>query len=174
MTLRPPLLTLPPLIAERFALAGRQFILRISDVQQFEDYGPDHDVIQLEVLLEGKPLALYDLNPGLSAEECFRLWGLLCAGLQAAVRAYYVAPPDSPPIEPHLGCWGMRPDLAPLRRDDGGIGLTIGVAVDTTNLERRGDARLYAQLLRQAVRAVLREWVIAAGLVPRARTAPPN
>ena len=49
-------------LAGSFQLAGRTCTLQISTVQRFVDYGPDFDVLHLQVLLDGQPLALADLN----------------------------------------------------------------------------------------------------------------
>ena len=81
-------------LAGSFQLAGRTCTLQVSTVQRFVDYGPDFDVLHLQVLLDGQPLALADLNARLPAVRCYQLWTDLCAALHETTIAGYALEPD--------------------------------------------------------------------------------
>jgi hypothetical protein len=146
-----------------FQLAGRSCTMQISGVQHFADYGPHYDVVHLQVLLDGQPLALADLNDHLPAARCYQLWSDLCAALEAVVvEAYRLEPDPTGEPNPRLGCWGPRPDLAIGVESDCHTALVIGVAVDTRAAERRPDRGLLIQALAAALLRALREWEAAA------------
>ncbi len=146
-----------------FQLAGRSCTLQVSPVQHFADYGPHFDVIHLQVLLDGQPLALADLNPHLPAARGYQLWSDLCTALQEATVAAYglEADPDGEP-NPRLGCWGPRPDLAIGTDSDCHTALVVGLAVDTRAASRRPPGGVLAQRLAAALLRSLRQWEAAA------------
>jgi hypothetical protein len=146
-------------LAGSFQLAGRSCTLQISTVQRFVDYGPDFDVLHLQVLLDGQPLALADLNPRLPAVRCYQLWSELTVALQEITIAAYALEPDpSGEPNPRLGCWGPRPDLAIGVESDCHTALVIGLAVDTRAASRRPATGPLAQSLAAALLRALREW----------------
>jgi hypothetical protein len=150
-------------LAGSFQLAGRTCMLQVSAVQRFEDYGPDFDVVHLQVLLEGKPLALSDLNSHLPAARGYQLWSNLCAALQdTIVEAYGLEPDPTGEPNPRLGCWGPRPDLAIGVESDCHTALVVGLAVDTRTAARRPQSAVLAQQLAAALLRSLREWEQAA------------
>jgi hypothetical protein len=150
-------------LAGSFQLAGVTCTLQISGIQHFEDYGPHFDVIHLQVLVDGRPLALADLNPRLPAARGYQLWSDLCATLQETTVAVYGLEPD-PDGEPNprLGCWGPRPDLAIGVESDCHTALVVGLAVDTRAAQRRPASPILAQQLAAALLRALRQWEAAA------------
>jgi hypothetical protein len=150
-------------LAGTFELQARQCALQISPIQRFPDYGPDYDVVHLQVLMDGRPLALADLAPHLAPERCYELWSELCAALQeATMAAYALAPTDDGEPNPRLGCWGPRPDLAAGRDSDCNTALVVGLAVDTRAAARRPASPVLAQRLAVALLGALRRWEAAA------------
>jgi hypothetical protein len=146
-------------LAGSFQLAGRTCTLQVSTVQRFVDYGPDFDVLHLQVLLDGQPLALADLNARLPAVRCYQLWTDLCAALhETTIAAYALEPDPSGEPNPRLGCWGPRPDLAIGVESDCHTALVIGLAVDTRWAHRRPASAVLAQQLAAALLRALREW----------------
>lgn len=142
-----------------FTLAGRQWTLQVTPIQRFADYGPDFDVVHLQVLHDDQPLVLADLKADLEPARCYQLWSDLCAALQEiTIAAYALEPdPDGEP-NPRLGCWGPRPDLAIGVESDCHTALVIGLAVDTRMAHRHPATGVLAQQLAAALLRALREW----------------
>ncbi|HEY7066489.1 MAG TPA: hypothetical protein VII06_33765 [Chloroflexota bacterium] len=156
-------------LAGHFELAGRACTIQVSPIQHFADYGPDFDVVHLQVLCEGRPLTLSDLSPDLEPARGYQLWSDLCASVQDAVaEAYALGPSDEAEPNPRLGCWGPRPDLAGQGDSDCYTALVLGIAVDTRAAGRRPSSTALAQVLAAAVLRGLRDWeaAIAAGPQP--------
>ncbi len=151
-------------LTERVDLGRFSFLVQVSPVRQFEDYGPDVDVVHVWALRDDSvPIALRDVHPTASREESYELWSFLCEQLDAAARlAYGLRPDPRGESNPRLGCWGTRPDLLDDDPDDGATALVLGVAVNTTHAERTGREALFALAVRSAVVATLRRWVAAA------------
>jgi hypothetical protein len=149
-----------------FSLGGTECSLQISPIQRFPDYGPDYDVVHLQVLRDGVPLALADLSPRLEPARCYELWSDLCAALQeATVVVYQLAPPADDQPNPRLGCWGPRSDLVAGAQSDCATALVIGLAVDTRAAVRRPGSAVLAQHLASALLQALRRWEAAAAEV---------
>ena len=150
-------------LAGTFQLGPRTATLQISPIQQFPDYGPHHDVVHLQVLVDGEPLALADLSARLAPARCYALWSDLCAALQAAVvDAYALTPGESGESNPRLGCWGPRPDLLGQGESDCNTALLIGLAIDRREAARRPTSVQLAQRLATALLGALRGWERAA------------
>ncbi|MPZ14146.1 MAG: hypothetical protein GEU73_06925 [Chloroflexi bacterium] len=161
-------------VTERVQLDARRLLVQVSPVRQFDDYGPNVDVVHVLVRREdGVPVALRDLYPGVSRQEAYDLWSFLCQQLDAAaVLAYGLALNADGAANPRLGCWGPRPDLAEGEPDDAATALVMGIAVDKASASRPGRHELLVLAVRSAVVATLRHWVAAArparGSSPRA------
>jgi hypothetical protein len=150
-------------LAGTFELDGHPCTLRVSPIQQFIDYGPDFDVVHLEVRRGDQPLALADLAPDLPGDRCYHLWSELCDAVQASVAAaYQLGPLDDGQPNPRLGCWGPRPDLAARGESDCTTALVLGIAIDTRAAAQRPPSALLAQQLAAAVVRALRAWEAAA------------
>ena len=146
-------------LAGTFDLAGLQCTLQIAPIQRFADYGPNFDVVHLQVLHDGRPLTIADVNPGLEAARGYQLWSDLCASIQDAVGdAYALGPSDDPEPNPRLGCWGPRPDFLGQGDSDCYTALILGVAIDTRPAAQRPSSAALAQALAAAVLRALREW----------------
>src|SRR5436305_13276579 len=100
-------------LTERVDLGRFSFLVQVSPVRRFDDYGPDVDIVHVWALRDdGVPVALRDVYPTASREEAFELWSFLCEQLDAAARLVYGLKPDpNGRPNPRLGCWGARPDL---------------------------------------------------------------
>jgi hypothetical protein len=148
-------------LTERVELGRRRITVQVSPVQQFDDYGPDFDVVHVWALTEdGMPLTLRDIRPRASREDAFELWSFLCDQLvSAATLTYGLRPNPDRPANPMLGCWGPRPDLVPLGPDDGATALVIGVAIDTRDATRPDRHELLTVAVRSALVVALRRWV---------------
>ncbi len=147
--------------SERVEIGRRRITVQVSPVQHFDDYGPDVDVVRVWALTEdGLPLALKDIRPRASQEDAFELWSFLCEQLtSAATLTYGLRPNPDRPANPLLGCWGPRPDLAPISPDDGATALVVGVAIDTRDATRPGRHELLTLTVRSALVLALRRWV---------------
>jgi hypothetical protein len=148
-------------LTERVDLGTHSFLLQVSPVRHFEDYGPEVDVVHAWVLRpDGTPLALRDLAPNASREAAYDQWSFLCDQLTAATALVYgIVPNEGGIANPRLGCWGTRPDLAGPDADDAATALVLGIAVDTTSARRRERHDLFALSVRSAIVATLRRWM---------------
>lgn len=150
-------------LTEHLTVGSRQVILQVSPVSHFSDYGPAVDVVQTWVLGEDdKLLALKDVFPTVSTEEAFALWNVLCEQLTTAAAMPYGLRVE-PGVNPRLGCWGPRPELAAGGTDDdSATALMIGVAVDKARGPRDSDPKLLVLAVRSGMVAALRIWAAAA------------
>jgi hypothetical protein len=162
-------------LSERVDIGRRRILVQVSPVRQFDDYGPDYDVVHAWALTEdGLPVTLRDLRPRASRDEAYELWSFLCDQLvSAATLAYGLRQdPDGPP-NPLLGCWGPRPDLAGLGPDDGATALVVGIAIDSREASRPGRHDLLTLAIRSALVVALRRWIEWAGPGERSNTPRP-
>ena len=150
-----------PLLSEELVLDGQHYTIEVSPIAQYDDYGPNVDVVHAWALREdGTPLALRDIWPDASSEAAFNLWSFLCEELTAAATLVYGLRPDPEATTPNpgLGCWGARPDLAGPNADDGATALVLGVATDTTRATRIAREDLLVLSIRSALVVALRRW----------------
>src|SRR5581483_1746950 len=142
-----------PALTERLDADGQSITIQISNIRQFEDYGPHVDVIHLWALrADGQPIVLRDIWPGAPGEAAFHCWSFLCEQLSAAATLVYgLRPRDDGGPNPRLGCWGPRPDLARPDADDSATAVVIGVAVDTSDALREPNEGLLVVTLRSAL-----------------------
>jgi hypothetical protein len=147
-------------LSERVDIGRRRIRIEISSVQQFDDYGPDYDVVHAWAVTEdGLPLTLRDLRPRASREDAYELWSFLCDQLvSAATLAYGLRPDPEGPPNPQLGCWGPRPDLIGLGPDDGATALVLGVAIDVRQATQPERKDLLTLAIRSALVVALRRW----------------
>ena len=151
-------------LSEHLDLGRHSFLVQVSPVRRYLDYGPKVDVVHVWVLRDDDvPVALRDIHPSVSRDESYVLWSFLCDQLDAAARLVYGLRPsvDGTP-NPRLGCWGARRDLNGDEADDSATALILGVAVDTTSATRTGRHELFVLAVRSAVVVALRRWVAAA------------
>jgi hypothetical protein len=159
-------------LSERVQIGPHTFLIQVSPIRQYEDYGPEFDVVHVWALRDdGTILALRDLRPNASRQAAYDIWTFLCEQLTAAASLAYGLPTDDgAPPNAHLGCWGPRPDLASADADDSATALVIGVAVNTQSATRPGRGELLALTVRSALVAALRRWIADA----EPRRAPDN
>ena len=150
-----------PALTERLDLGSSSFLVQVSPVRQFDDYGLGVDVVHAWALREdGIPVTLRDVYPSIPREEAYELWSFLCEQLDAAARlAYGLRPSSTGQPNPKLGCWGTRPDLQDDEPDDSTTALVVGVAVDTREAARTGREELFLLAVRSAIVASLRRWI---------------
>lgn len=152
-----------PALTRRLRIGGRRFTIQLTPVLQGVDGETDTDLVQLQVLYDGKPLAPADL--GLSGPACLNVWSYLCNKLTEALVDFY-DPKQRVEGEPNprLGCWGPRPDLAErgLAGEDCGLAVVIGLATSTVGARPMGTDRDLLERLAEAVIRALGYWVLVA------------
>jgi hypothetical protein len=150
-------------VSRRLRIGEYDFHVLVSPVLRGIDGETNTDVVQLQVLHGGQPLAPADL--GLDGPACLNVWSYLCNKLTEAVVDFYDPKPrlvGEP--NPRLGCWGPRPDLAArgLAETDCGLAAVIGLATWTVGARPMGDdGALVERLAEETVRA-LGYWVLVA------------
>lgn len=152
-----------PAVSRRLRMGPWVFTIQISPVLRGIDGEADTDVVQLQVLHQGRPLAPADL--GISGSLCLTVWSYLCNKLTEAVVDFYdPRPRPSGEPNPRLGCWGPRPDLAErgLAESDCGLAVVIGLAVWTVGARPMGGDRDLIERLAEATTRALGYWVLLA------------
>ena len=150
-------------VSRRLRIGGYPFHIQISPVLRRVDGESDTDLIQLQVLHEGRPLAPADL--GLDGAACLHVWSYLCNKLTEAIVDFYdPRPRASGEPNPRLGCWGPRPDLIErgLAETDCGLAAVIGLAVWTVGARPMGDDRALVERLVEEIVRALGYWVLVA------------
>jgi hypothetical protein len=152
-----------PGLTRRLRIGGCDFMIQLTPVLRGVDSEPDTDLVRLQVLYGGKPLAPADL--GLSGPACLNVWSYLCNKLTEALVDFY-DPKQRVEGEPNprLGCWGPRPDLAEcgLAEDDCGLAVVIGLATWTVGARPLGTEPDLLERLAEAVIRALGYWVLVA------------
>jgi hypothetical protein len=149
-----------PAISKRVRIGGYTFQLLVSDVLVDPPGEPETDLVQLMVLLDGRPLTLHDL--GAETARCSTLWAFLCSRLtEVTVDFYDPRPRPNQELNPRLGCWGTRPDLlADAREDDCSLAVVAGISTWRTGARPRGSSDDYVRELAEALAEVLAYWVL--------------
>ena len=150
-------------ISRRLRIGGHEFHVQISPVLRGVDGEEDTDLVQLQVLYDGRPLAPADL--GLDGAACLNVWSYLCNKLtEAAVDFYDPKPRLVGEPNPRLGCWGPRPDLVErgLAETDCGLATVIGLATWTVGARPMGSDRDFAERLAEETIRALGYWVLIA------------
>ena len=71
----------------RLRIGGCEFTLQLTPVLRGVDGEADTDLVQLQVLYDGRPLAPADL--GLGGPACLNVWSYLCNKLTEALVDFY-------------------------------------------------------------------------------------
>src|SRR5262249_20213350 len=79
----PPPDVSPPALSRRRRTDSREFALQVAPGRRNVDGEADTDVVQLQVLYQGRPLPPADL--GLASPACLNVWSYLCNKLTEAV-----------------------------------------------------------------------------------------
>jgi hypothetical protein len=151
-----------PAISNRLRVGSHTFHILVSDVIVDPPGEPDTDLVQLMVLLDGRPLTLADV--GVATARCSTLWALLCSRLtETTVDFYDPRPRPNQELNPRLGCWGTRPDLrAAEREDDCTLAVVVGISTWRVGARPRGSSADYVRELGETLAEVLDYWVLTA------------
>ena len=147
-------------VSKRLRIGRYAFHLLVSDVIADPPGEPDTDLVQLMVVLDGRPLTLRDL--GASTAHCSTLWTYLCSKLtELTVDFYDPRPRPNQELNPRLGCWGTRPDLlASEREDDCTLAVVAGISIWRIGARPRGAPADYVRELAETLAEVLAYWVL--------------
>jgi hypothetical protein len=152
-----------PAVSRRIRIGRRVFTAQVTAVQRGLEGEADTELVQLQVLHRGRPLALADL--GVPPHACLSLWSYLCNRLTEAVVDFY-APQQRQSGEPNprLGCWGPRPDLVErgLAEHDCGLAVVIGLATWTVGARPSGSDADLVESVAEAVVRSLGYWMLQA------------
>lgn len=149
-----------PAVNTRLRIGTRTFQILISPVHEEVPDEPDTDLVQLMVLLDGRPLTLHDL--GAPTALCSTLWSFLCSKLtEAAVDFYDPRPTPGGEVNPRLGCWGTRPDLLDrAAEDDCSLAVVVGISTWRIGARPRGSHTEYVRELGATLAEVLAYWML--------------
>ncbi|HYU19748.1 MAG TPA: hypothetical protein VEQ11_13755 [Chloroflexota bacterium] len=149
-----------PSVSARIRIGPHAFRLLVSEVNPHPPGELDTDLVQLTVVLKGRPLTLHDL--GAATARCSMLWTYLCTRLtELTVDFYDPRPRPDGALNPRLGCWGTRPDLrAAGREDDCTLAVVAGISIWRPGSRPRGSAHDYARELGETLAEVLAYWVL--------------
>jgi hypothetical protein len=158
-----------PALSSRIRVGRHVFQILVSEVIVDPPSEPDTNLVQLAVLLDGRPVTLHDL--GASTARCSMLWAYLCSKLtELTVDFYDPRPRPDREINPRLGCWGTRPDLfEPAGESDCTLAIVIGISTWRVGARPRGSHADYVRELGETVAEVLAFWVLT---VERDRPSP--
>ena len=147
-------------ISKRIKIGTYVFHLLVSDLIVDPPGEPETDLVQLMVLLDGRPLTLSDL--GAPTAACSTLWAFLCSRLtELTVDFYDPRPRPEGELNPRLGCWGTRPDLlASAREDDCTLAVVVGISTWRVGARPRGTAAAYIREVAETLAEVLAYWVL--------------
>ena len=150
-----------PAVDVRFKIGPYPFRLLISPVLTDIPGEPDTDLVQLMVLLNGKPVTLRDL--GAPPATASGLWSYLCSKItELAVDFYDPRPRPEGELNPRLGCWGTRPDLLDVSRDDDStLAAVVGVSTWKVGARPRGSDEDFLRELAQTVTEVIAYWIVS-------------
>lgn len=149
-----------PSVSTRIRIGTRTFQILISQVIRNVPGEPGTDLVQLMVLLDGKPLTLHDL--GAATARCSTLWSYLCSKLtEATVDFYDPRPGPNGELNPRLGCWGTRPDLMDTAmEDDCSLAVVVGISTLRAGSRPRGSNADFVRELGMTLAEVLAYWVL--------------
>jgi hypothetical protein len=150
-----------PAVSTRIRIGTRTFQILISPVIRDVPGEPGTDLVQMMVLLEGKPLTLRDL--GAATARCSTLWSYLCSKLtEATVDFYDPRPGPNGELNPRLGCWGTRPDLLveAQQEDDCSLAVVVGISTVRAGARPRGSHADFVRELGVTLAEVLAYWVL--------------
>ncbi len=120
-----------PALSHRLRIGAHVFKIAISAVQRDVPREPETHLIQIGVTYGSRPLTAYDLGLGLP-DACANVWAYLTNRLTETVVQFYAPTPrPNGELNPRLGCWGPRPDLADegLAESDCSIAVVLGLSI---------------------------------------------
>ncbi|MBV9356158.1 MAG: hypothetical protein JO023_11600 [Chloroflexi bacterium] len=151
-------------VRHRVRIGDSVFRLDISAIQREVPREPDTHLVQLGVFRADQPLTAADL--GLSSPDaCASAWAYLTNRLTETVVQFYAPTPrPTGELNPRLGCWGPRPDLAAagLADSDCAIALVIGLSIWVPGASPPVDDQVFLLALRDTLVDALSYWVLVA------------
>ncbi len=153
-----------PAIQQRVRIGDHVFRVVVSVVQREVPLEPDTHLVHAGVFYGDRPLTAHDL--GLQTPEaCANVWAYLTNRLNETVVQFYAPRPrDTGELNPRLGCWGPRPDLAEqgLAETDCAIALVIGLSIWIPGAHPPVDDEIFLEAIRDTLLEVLSYWVVVA------------
>jgi hypothetical protein len=153
-----------PAIGQRFKIGSHVFRLAISAVQREVPREPDTHLIQIGVWYADQPLTASDLGLR-SPDACANVWAYLTNRLTETVVQFYAPKPrESGELNPRLGCWGPRPDLAEggLADSDCAIAVVLGLSIWLPGANPPVDDQVFLEAVRDTLIEALSYWVVVA------------
>jgi hypothetical protein len=162
-----------PALSHRLRIGAHVFKIAISGVQRDVPREPDTHLIQIAVSYGNRPLTAHDLGLRLP-EACANVWAYLTNRLTETVVQFYAPKPrPTGELNPRLGCWGPRPDLAGegLADSDCAIAVVLGLSIWLPGASPPVDDEVFLESLRDTLVEALSYWVVLAQRVagPRDR-----
>jgi hypothetical protein len=140
------------------------FKIAISAVQRDVPREPDTHLIQIGVTYGNQPLTAFDLGLRLP-DACANVWAYLTNRLTETVVQFYAPTPrPNGELNPRLGCWGPRPDLADvsLSENDCSIAVILGLSIWLPGASPPVDDQVFLEALRDTLVEALSYWVVVA------------
>jgi len=140
------------------------FKIAISDVQRDVPREPDTHLIQIGVTYGSRPLTAHDLGLRLP-DACANVWAYLTNRLTETVVQFYAPTPrPNGELNPRLGCWGPRPDLADegLAESDCSIAVVLGLSIWVPGASPPVDDLVFLEALRDTLVEAMSYWVVVA------------
>jgi hypothetical protein len=151
-------------IRQRVKIGGHDFRIAVSAVKQEVPFEPNTHLVQVAAFLDDEPLTAWDL--GIRAPEaCANVWGYLTNRLTETVVQFYAPRPrDTGELNPRLGCWGPRPDLAAegMVDTDCSIAVVLGMSIWMPGASPPVDEGVFLGALRDTLVEALTYWVVVA------------
>ena len=153
-----------PAVDHRIRIGARVFRIAISPVQRDVPGEPETHLVQIAVLLGEQPLTAFDLGLH-EADACANAWAYLTNRLNETVVQFYAPRPrPSGELNPRLGCWGPRPDLAEhgLAESDCAIAVVLGLSIWLPGANPPVDDQVFLEAIRDTLVEAVSYWVVIA------------
>lgn len=153
-----------PAISHRIKIGSHVFRIAISAVQRDVPREPDTHLIQIGVTYGDRPLTAADLGLR-SPDACANVWAYLTNRLTESVVQFYAPRPrPTGELNPRLGCWGPRPDLADegLAESDCAIAVVMGLSIWLPGANPPVADEVFLESLRDTLVEALSYWVVVA------------
>jgi hypothetical protein len=153
-----------PAISHRIRIGAHVFRIAISGVQREVPREPETHLIQIGVTYADRPLTAFDLGLR-SPDACANVWAYLTNRLTECVVQFYAPRPrPTGELNPRLGCWGARPDLADegLAESDCAIAVVMGLSIWLPGANPPVDDQVFLEALRDTLVEALSYWVVVA------------
>jgi hypothetical protein len=153
-----------PALNHRIRIGAHVFRVVISSVQREVPREPETHLVQIAVRYGNGFFTAYDLGLR-SPDACANVWAYLTNRLnETAVQFYAPRPRPTGELNPRLGCWGPRPDLAAegMAESDCAIAVVLGLSIWIPGASPPVDDTIFLEALRDTVVEALSYWVVVA------------